>query len=425
MTTNHLTPWTIRTFDYADLEPAVRLWESWGNVSHAPTLSLADLVNALSEAVPAVVADLDGELVGAAFARISGQRGWVQRLVIAEPWRNRGIGRALLDGLERRLEELGVDRLVAVIPADTARLFESAGWQLNAEVIFAEKDASSVGAHERLLRLLGGSRPSPSLWDPALGSSTAAGVIQRRVIEPLLNPAITETLGLRVPGAVLLFGPPGTGKTTFAHAIAGRLGWSLVEWRRPISGDSSDAQEMARFFDSASHLDNVVLFIDEVEEFAASRSEQTTGSANSGTNELLKALSKFRSRAGRLLVASTNHVGRLDPAILRPGRFDLVIPVGVPGAQVRRLMIQQRLQTMSHAVLSLDDVVQRTEGFTAADLAHLFDKACQMAFREALAGAPAVLTDAHVNESLAAATRTLDDADMERFEVEVERFGRT
>ena len=96
-----------------------------------------------------------------------------------------------------------------------------------------------------------------------------------------------------------------------------RLGWSLVEWRRPTSGGSSDAQEMARFFDSASHLDQVVLVIDEVEEFAASRSELTPGAATSGTNELLKALTKFRSRAGRLLVASTNHVSRLDPAVLR------------------------------------------------------------------------------------------------------------
>ena len=140
----------------------------------------------------------------------------------------------------------------------------------------------------------------------------------------------------------------------------------------------------------------VVLFIDEVEEFAASRSELTPGAANSGTNELLKALSKFRSRAGRLLVASTNHVSRLDPAVLRPGRFDLVIPVGLPGAEVRRLIIEQRLETTSHSVGSLDHVVKLTEGFTIADLAHLFDQACQLAFRDALAGAPAILTDAHI-----------------------------
>ena len=128
--------------------------------------------------------------------------------------------------------------------------------------------------------------------------------------------------------------------------------WPLVEWRRPIS-EMSDAQGMARLFDSASHLEHVVLFIDEVEEFAASRSD-LGGAAHIGTNELLKALTRFRSGGGRLLIASTNHVSRLDPAILRPGRFDLVVPVGAPGAPVRRLMIEQRLSTICHAVSSLD-----------------------------------------------------------------------
>lgn len=416
--------WHVRPFTPSDLEQTLWLWDKWTVDELRPSLSVADLVQALSDGVPAVVAEFEGSLVGAAFARISGKRAWIQRLVIAEPWRGRGIGRSMLALLESRVHELGIDRMVAILPPTSTELFRQSGWKITGDVSFAEKDSGQVGAQERMLAALGAQRRPDALWAGATGDTAAGRVAERRIVSPLKHPELAGSVGLRVPRALLLFGPPGTGKTTFVHALAARLNRPVVEWQRPASGQSRPAQDMAAFFNSVAQLNDVVLFLDEAEEFASKRVLGSSPDAAACTNELLKAIGRIDLCQQQLLIAATNHIDTLDPAILRPGRFDLVLPVGPPDAFGRELILQGRLAGCRHAVDDLSEVVEATAGYTSADLTHVMDLASQAAFEEALSGGEALLTTSHLRRAVSATPPSLSDDELRRFEEQRERYTR-
>jgi SpoVK/Ycf46/Vps4 family AAA+-type ATPase len=190
-------------------------------------------------------------------------------------------------------------------------------------------------------------------------------LIESRIVEALASPALSQRICLRLPSTALMFGPPGTGKTMFARAIASRLGWPFIELlpSKMSGGDRSLAGALRTAFAEIGVLDNVVLFIDEFDELASRRDVRP---ASSGVvNELLKSIPEFRARPGRLLVCATNFVDAIDPALLRPGRFDLLIGIGPPDLEALTAMWKQAISS-----LDLDGVVdpaasaERSRGFT-------------------------------------------------------------
>ncbi len=136
-------------------------------------------------------------------------------------------------------------------------------------------------------------------------------------------------------------------------------------------------------------------------------------------NELLKSIPVFKSRPGRLMVMATNSIASIDAAMLRPGRFDLIIPIGAPDGAGRIELAGEFLQTCDP-----EDVAERTEGFTPADFALAAQRAAQLAFDRALAGGAPEVTSADSLEAVARTRPSVDPVAAAAFDEESDAFAR-
>ena len=207
-------------------------------------------------------------------------------------------------------------------------------------------------------------------------------IVERRIVLPLQHPEVAERHGVAPPKAVILFGPPGTGKTSFAKAVASRLSWPFVELfpsRLAAEPGAGLAAALRDVFAELAGLEAVLLFIDEVEEIAGVRAGPAAGPGHGVTNELLKLIPGFREHDDRLLICATNSVRSLDPAFMRPGRFDHVIPIGPPDAAAREAIWRRYLGPASAGV-DLSGLVAASEMFTPADIEFAARKGAQTAF---------------------------------------------
>ena len=406
----------------------MRVWTASHGGAVPSLFPVAEVIEALGGGTPAVVAVDDGRVVGTCVARVTGERAWVLRIAIDPDRRGVGVGSALLRALEERLLRMGVTRIAALLPEGGVghEAFLHQGYALTPGVEYFEKREPLRPADLGALGAMGGRLIGPSSWDDLEGMAATKELIERRIVLPLAEPLLAERHGVVAPKAVVLFGPPGTGKTTFAKAVAGRLGWPFVELfpsRLAAEGAHGRAGALRDFFDAVYDIEHLVLFIDEVDEIAGRRASHPD--TEGVTNELLKAIPSFRARDDRLLVCATNSVRDLDLALLRPGRFDYVLPIGPPDAVARASLWRRFLSAITSEPVAVDDLVAITELFTPADVEFAARKAAQSAFERALAtgaDSPAGIED--FRAAVAATRPTLARAMLHEFEEDIERFAR-
>ena len=224
-------------------------------------------------------------------------------------------------------------------------------------------------------------------FDDVAGQDEAK-VELREVIEFLQNPEKFQRMGARIPKGILLVGPPGTGKTMLAKAVAGEAGGSFFS----ISG--SDFIEMfvglgaARvrdLFEQANKAAPCIIFIDELDSLGKARGIGMAGGHDEREqtlNQLLAEMDGFEANKGVVILAATNRPEILDPALLRPGRFDRQILVDRPDLAGRRAILEVHTRKVKLADnVDLDVVARRTSGFTGADLANLVNEATLLAIR--------------------------------------------
>jgi cell division protease FtsH len=210
----------------------------------------------------------------------------------------------------------------------------------------------------------------------------------REIKDFLADPASFEQIGAKIPKGVLLYGPPGTGKTLLARAVAGEAGVPF------FSMSGSDFVEMfagvgaARvrdLFKNAKAAGSAIIFVDEIDAVGRQRGAGVGGGHDEREqtlNQLLVELDGFDVRAGVILIAATNRPDMLDPALLRPGRFDRQIVVDRPDLEGRKgiLRVHGRDKPLAEGV-DLDVIARRTPGMTGADLANLLNEAALLSAR--------------------------------------------
>jgi GNAT superfamily N-acetyltransferase len=380
----------VRDFHEDDLDQVVRVWEESRRPRPSAVYGLAEVLAALRDDGAGVVAAVGEVIVGAAAASVGGDRGWVVLLALADDWRDQGLGSAMLIELEKRLMGRGVHRLSALLAEGETGVaaFRNCGYETR-DLTYFERVVPLQPGDVGLLGQLGGRMLPRGLWNKLAGMEHEKELIERRVVLPLVDPDLAEEYGVKPPHAIVLFGPPGTGKTTFAKAVASRLGWPFVEVfpsRLAAGGGDGLALALRETFTEIDELEHALVFIDEVEEIAGVRGGKPPSPLQGVTNELLKIIPTFRERDGRLLVCATNFVRALDPAFLRHGRFDYVIPIGAPDATARAAIWRRYIPAGVLERIDLDMLVEASDLFTPADIEFAARKGSQRALEIAVYG---------------------------------------
>ena len=298
---------------------------------------------------------------------------------------------------EQLLKDNNIDYSMEEVPQENTLLTVVMPFMLSIVVVVVivtmmNRGAAGGGSNARMMNF-GRSRAKLSR-DSKVNFTNVAGLEEEKeeleeVVDFLKNPQKYTSVGARIPKGMLLVGPPGTGKTLLAKAVAGEAGVPF------FSSSGSDFVEMfvgvgasrvRDLFEEAKKNAPCIIFIDEIDAVARRRGTGMGGGHDEREqtlNQLLVEMDGFGVNEGIIVMAATNRVDILDPAILRPGRFDRKVAVGRPDVKGREeiLKVHSKEKPLSEDV-DLHRVAQTTAGFTGADLENLMNEAAIISARD-------------------------------------------
>ncbi len=235
------------------------------------------------------------------------------------------------------------------------------------------------------------------MWDVEASTLTLADVggmqavkdrLNMAFLAPLRNPEMRRLYGKSLKGGLMLYGPPGCGKTYIARALAGEMGASFVSITLTDILDqfigNSEANLHSLFETARAHAP-VVLFLDEIDAIGQKRSQVSSSGWRGVTNQLLTEMDGIDSgNEGVFILAATNVPWDVDPALRRPGRFDRSVAVLPPDEPARQSILRHHLGSRPVEGIDLAHLARQTNGFTGADLAHLADSAVEYAMMDSM-----------------------------------------
>jgi len=246
--------------------------------------------------------------------------------------------------------------------------------------------ASNISADQWLVK----ERPSIR-FDDVAGLEGVKEDIRLKMIYPFEHADLAAKFGIRPGGGVLLYGPPGTGKTMLAKATAGEIDAAFfrISPADVLSKWVGEAeQNIKKLFDAAASERRSIIFIDEIEALVPARRDEGSSVMQRVVPQILQGMEGFDTKSGQpiLFMGATNVPWQLDPAVLRPGRFDEKVYIPLPDVAARRKMLEIYL---SHRPLAgdvvLDQFATMLDGYSGADIKYLCDRAATIPFLRSIA----------------------------------------
>ena len=256
-------------------------------------------------------------------------------------------------------------------------------------------------------------------WENIGGLKEAKQMVREAVEWPIKHPEFFKEMGIDPPKGVLLYGPPGCGKTLLAKAAATESGANFISVKGPeiLSKWVGESEKAVReIFARARQVAPCIIFFDEIDAIAPRRGTRfDSGVTDRIVNQLLTEMDGIEKLEGIVVLAATNRLDIIDPALLRPGRFDRLIYVPPPDLEARYEILKVHTRRMPLAEdVDLKKIAERTELYSGADLAALCREAAMTALREA--GKPTKVHMRHFEKAMKVVKPSLKPEDLERYE---------
>ena len=312
---------------------------------------------------------------------------------------------AAMKALRRYLPEIELDKAIPASILEKMRV-------IAADFQGALREIEPSAMREVLIEI-----PTVS-WDDIGGLEEVKRQLREMIEMPLEDPESFVRMGIRPPRGVLLFGAPGTGKTLIAKAVASESEANFISIKGPEVmskwvGESEKAIRM--IFKKAKQVAPAIIFLDEIDSLAPRRGMYSdSGSAERIVNQLLTSMDGLEGMENVVIIGATNRPDILDPALLRPGRFDRILLVPAPDEQARLKILQVHTKRMPISGVNIEQLAKRLEGFVGADIENLCREAAMVALRQNKK--TRTVTQEHFEEALTAVKPSTDDSTVKYYE---------